>query len=110
MARRAGLARHQDPAGQGDTELSDADDGQEELRVYLLAYNLVRGLMLRAAIRASVLPRQLSFKHTVQLWLLRNPSRNEADLLTLVAQRGVGRRPGESNHVPWNEDPNPTDY
>ena len=41
----------------------------KELRVYLLAYNLVRGLMLRAARRAGIAPRQLSFKHTVQLWL-----------------------------------------
>ena len=71
----------------------------KELRVYLLAYNLVRGLMLRAAIHANVLPRHLSFKHTVQLWLawrasLRELSRNQDSLLNLVAQRRVGRRPG----------------
>ena len=71
----------------------------KELRVYLLAYNLVRSLMLRAALHAGVAPRQLSFKHTVQLWLAwraiyRNADRKLTALLTLIAQRRVGRRPG----------------
>lgn len=71
----------------------------KELRIYLLAYNLVRGLMLRAALHADVAPRSLSFKHTVQLWLAwrashRLPSQNEATLLKLVSQRRTGRRPG----------------
>lgn len=71
----------------------------KELRVYLLAYNLVRGLMLRAALHARVAPRQLSFKHTVQLWLAwraihPNPDRKLSVLLVLIAQRRVGRRPG----------------
>lgn len=71
----------------------------KELRVYLLAYNLVRALMLRAALQAAIAPRSLSFKHAVQLWLAwrsshRNPTQNEITLLLLVAQRRVGRRPG----------------
>jgi hypothetical protein len=71
----------------------------KELRVYLLAYNLVRGLMLRAALQADVAPRTLSFKHAVQLWLAwrvshRSAARSEVILLVLVAQRRVGRRPG----------------
>ena len=71
----------------------------KEIRVYLLAYNLVRGLMLRAALHADVEPRQLSFKHTLQLWLAwrnthRAPKQQEIILLVLVAQRRVGRRPG----------------
>lgn len=71
----------------------------KELRVYLLAYNLVRGLMLRAALQADLEPRRLSFKHTVQLWLAwrasyRNRIRAEGALLVLIAQRQVGRRPG----------------
>jgi FOG: Transposase and inactivated derivatives len=37
--------------------------------VGLLAYNLIRLLMLRSAKLADVLPRQLSFKHSMQLWL-----------------------------------------
>lgn len=71
----------------------------KELRVYLLAYNLVRSLMLRAALHARVAPRQLSFEHAVQLWLAwraihRNSDRKLDVLLALVAQRHVGRRPG----------------
>jgi hypothetical protein len=71
----------------------------KELRVYMLAYNLVRGLMLRAALHVGIEPRQLSFKHTVQLWLAwpgshRCGHRNEEALLVLVAQRQVGKRPG----------------
>ncbi|MCK7593707.1 transposase [Pseudomarimonas salicorniae] len=73
----------------------------KELRVYLIAYNLVRGLMLRAALHAEIAPRSLSFKHTVQLWLAwrgthRRMISNEVELLALVAQRRVGRRPGRT--------------
>ena len=41
---------------------------EKELWVYLLAYNLIRLLMAQAAAQAGVHPRQLSFKHTAQLW------------------------------------------
>ena len=43
----------------------------KELRVYLLAYNLIRLplLMAQAALLADQIPRQLSFKHTVQIWI-----------------------------------------
>lgn len=34
--------------------------------VYLLAYNLIRMIMFRAAAPAGVLPRTLSFKYTLQ--------------------------------------------
>lgn len=66
----------------------------------LLAYNLIRLLMLRSAKLADVLPRQLSFKHSMQLWLAwsqRGLPPDEAQierLLVLMAQRRVGRRPG----------------
>lgn len=73
----------------------------KELRIYLLAYNLVRGLMLRAAIHVNVAPRELSFKHTLQLWLAwrsdplpRASQRSDIVLLGLIAQRRVGRRSG----------------
>lgn len=71
----------------------------KELQVYLLAYNLVRSLMLRAARHARVPPRELSFKHAVQLWLAWRAAhppdhRQDDTLLDLVAQRRVGRRPG----------------
>jgi len=40
----------------------------KEVWVYLLAYNLIRLMMAQAAQCAHHLPRQLSFKHTVQIW------------------------------------------
>jgi hypothetical protein len=43
--------------------------GEKEMWVYLLAYNLIRLIMAQSALVADVLPRALSFKHTVQLWL-----------------------------------------
>jgi len=68
--------------------------------VGLLAYNLIRLLMLRSAKLADVLPRQLSFKHSLQLWLAWSQRGLPPDdvqierLLVLIAQRRVGRRPG----------------
>ncbi len=41
---------------------------RKEVAVHLLAYNLIRSLMVRAATLAHVLPRALSFKATLQLW------------------------------------------
>jgi len=40
----------------------------KEIAVYLLAYNLVCALMVRAAVGSGVEPRSLSFKSTVQLY------------------------------------------
>lgn len=71
----------------------------KEIWVYLLAYNLICGVMARAALEARIPPRQLSFKHTLQLWLAwhqRGISSNPDDqltLLVLIAQKRVGNRP-----------------
>ena len=68
--------------------------------VGLLAYNLIRLLMLRSAKLADVLPRQLSFKHSLQLWLAWSqrglpPDKVQIErLLVLIAQRRVSQRPG----------------
>jgi hypothetical protein len=43
----------------------------KELWVYLLGYNLIRLLMAQAALLADEIPRQLSFKHSVQIWMAR---------------------------------------
>ena len=74
---------------------------EKEAWVYLLAYNLIRLLMAQAAANAAVHPRQLSFKHTVQMWtewtsrrLCSHRNGNIAVLFTLIAQRRVGNRPG----------------
>lgn len=76
---------------------------EKELWVYLLAYNLIRLLMAQAALQAGRLPRQLSFKHTLQLWLVWGQQglgshRHEqlALFFILIGQQRVGRRPGRS--------------
>lgn len=72
----------------------------KEIWIYLLAYNLIRRIMMRAAQQAQTLPRQLSFKHSLQLWLAWQqrgiPLAIEEDLtlLILTAQKRVGNRPG----------------
>jgi hypothetical protein len=73
----------------------------KEIWVYLLAYNLIRLMMAQAAQLAECLPRQLSFKHSVQLWIAwdhHGPGAgNDATLralFVLIAQQRVGDRPG----------------
>jgi hypothetical protein len=73
----------------------------KEIWVYLLAYNLIRLLMAQSALLADILPRQLSFKHTLQIWIAWRQSgagsddeRQLARLFVLIAQQRVGNRPG----------------
>lgn len=73
----------------------------KEVWVYLLAYNVIRLLMAQAAISAKRHPREISFKHTVQLWIAwghYDPNDRELDTSTilqiLISQRRVGNRPG----------------
>jgi len=75
--------------------------GEKEMWVYLLAYNLIRLIMAQSALLADVLPRSLSFKHTLQLWLAWSEALyhtedqgNLTELLALVAGQSVGNRPG----------------
>lgn len=74
---------------------------EKEMWVYFLAYNLIRLLMAQSALLADKLPRQLSFKHTVQLWLAwcqqtqtDDIKTDERILFVLIAQKTVGNRPG----------------
>ena len=75
---------------------------EKEIWVYLLAYNLIRLIMIQSALLCDVIPRQLSFRHTVQLWQAYHQriscSENQIDLskqlLLLIGQRRVGNRPG----------------
>lgn len=69
---------------------------EKELWVGLLAYNLIRLLMAQAAHTAGVHPRELSFKHTVQLWSHWPVNAEPSELFRLIAQRPVGNRPGRS--------------
>lgn len=72
---------------------------KKEMWVYLLAYNLIRLLMAQAAAYADVLPRQLSFKHSVQVWVawsqrrfLSDALEDTTELFALIAQIRVGNR------------------
>ena len=74
---------------------------EKEIWVYLLAYNLIRLLMAQAALLADIIPRQLSFKHTLQLWIAwrqngvgSHTDSQRATLFILIAQQRVGNRPG----------------
>jgi hypothetical protein len=74
---------------------------EKELWVYLLAYNLIRLLMTQAAWQVGIHPRQLSFKHTVQIWtewvahgLAGVASAHNEILFRTIAQLKVGNRPG----------------
>jgi hypothetical protein len=74
---------------------------EKELWVYLLAYNMIRLLMAQAAVQADVHPRQLSFKHTVQIWtewvtqgLAGRAEAHDEILFRTIAQLRVGNRPG----------------
>jgi len=73
---------------------------QKEIWVYLLAYNLIRLMMAQAAVLAECSPRTLSFKHTLQLWIVwdhRGGTDRDATLrglFVLIAEQRVGNRPG----------------
>lgn len=75
---------------------------EKQLWVTLLAYNLIRWLMLHSAKIADILPPTLSFKHSVQMLRCANTlgfaARPQDDLiepiLRLIAQQRVGNRPG----------------
>jgi len=74
---------------------------EKEMWVYFLSYNLIRMLMCEAALQAEILPRQISFKHTLQVWIAwsRYPWEAAEDeqtvlLLVLIAEQRVGNRSG----------------
>ena len=72
----------------------------KEIWVYFLAYNLLRLMMAQAALLAGTTPRQISFKHCLQLWLAGMYKVDILDeeqfyaLLLLMSQQRVGNRPG----------------
>lgn len=74
---------------------------EKEMWAYFLAYNLIRLLMCEAAQQAGTLPRELSFKHTLQIWVawsrrqcLSGDQEDTVALFLLIAQVRVGNRPG----------------
>lgn len=69
---------------------------QKEMWVYFLANNFIRLLMAQAAVDHNLLPRQLSFKHTVQIWNTYSLLKKSLDdqMFALIVKRIVGNRPG----------------
>ena len=72
---------------------------EKELWAHLLAYNLIRMLMAQSAHNAHLDPRQISFKHTLQLWtewVSRGLSAtlDSGRLFVLIAQQTVRDRAG----------------
>jgi hypothetical protein len=74
---------------------------EKEIWVYLLAHNLIRITMAQAAYLSDILPRQLSFKHSLQLWRIWRQQVTDFDdnnsleiLLLLIVENTVGHRPG----------------
>ena len=86
----------------------------KEIWVYLLAYNLIRMMMAQAARHTCRRPRQISFKHTVQICLELRRHRDltlhgddRCVLFTLIAQQRVGDRPGRVEPRAIKERPKP---
>jgi hypothetical protein len=69
---------------------------QKEMWVYFLANNLIRLFMAQAAVEYHLCPRQLSFKHTVQIWNTYSILEKAVDesMFALIAKRIVGNRLG----------------
>ena len=90
----------------------------KEIAVYLLGYNLIRAVMARAAVRAHLVPRQLSFKGALQLWSafadgLRRASSTPGCILREhlwagITQLQVGQRPGRHEPRAIKRRPKPT--
>ena len=72
----------------------------KEIWIYLLAYNLIRLIMVQSALLVGIMPRSISFKHCLQLWLLGAHQIDLFDqvqqetLLLLISQKRVDNRPG----------------
>lgn len=71
----------------------------KEIWVAILAYNLVRLLMAQSASLRGLRAHQISFKHTIQLWLLWHYEGNlliDEWLFLCIAQQTVGNRPNRA--------------
>jgi hypothetical protein len=85
---------------------------EKELWVYLLAYNLIRLLMAQAAAHHDCSPREISFKHTVQMWSGWRTVIDHLDdpgvLFACIARVRVGHRHGR--HEPRARKRRPKPY
>ena len=104
------LRKLKNTCGMGVLRCQTPQMNDKPLWVHLLAYNAIRLLMAQApsntsntsnTSHAGVDPRDLSFKHTVQLWTQwavhdMSVTANRHTLLALIAQCKAGHRPGRS--------------
>lgn len=71
---------------------------KKEMWIYFLAYNLIRSIMLDSAIYNKIYPRQISFKHTLQLMqsykYLQYKIIHYSKLLFLISKNIIGNRQG----------------
>lgn len=70
---------------------------EKEMWTHFLAYNIIRSLMLNSALYNTMLPRTISFKNTLQLYLnyLQNPTQIKYEkLLRLIGKKIIGNRGG----------------
>ncbi len=78
------------------------DMARKEIWTYLLAYNLIRLMMAQSALLADMAPREISFKHCLQLWLngIQKITVMDEDTLNaffiLMTQQRIGNRPGRT--------------
>jgi len=68
----------------------------KEMWINFLAYNLIRTLMLESALYSKILPRQISFKSSLQLYInyLQNSILDYEKLLRLIGEKIVANRAG----------------
>jgi hypothetical protein len=86
--------------GMGILHCKTPEMNEKEIWVYFLAYNLIRLLIVQAALQMHLIPRQMSFKHTLQLWIAfsnhngNNTKTIKNGLFILIGQRKIGNRLG----------------
>lgn len=68
----------------------------KELWVYFLAYNLIRSIMAASAYQCTLLPREISFKHTLQLIeaFSGNSNIHLNQFLRRISEKQIGNRTG----------------
>jgi hypothetical protein len=82
--------------GMGELSCKSPEMIHREIWVHLLAYNVIRLLIMKSGLSGDLLPRTLSFGYAVTLWLAAQhqlPGEKLQTLLSLISQCRVGQRP-----------------
>ena len=89
-----------DTMGMNILSCKTPDMAIKEIWTHLLAYNLIRLLIAESALLVDCMPRQISFKHCMRLWLHWTSKRSNNDigqlnvLFKIMSEQRVGNRPG----------------